>query len=424
MVVMAVIRRRVVWIIVAITSIVGFALLAVPWLGSSSAQSAVPGARSNLGRPLTNPGNRCCMAFAYDSSDNLYIMFGGTSNGTGNWSDTWTGRLSNSTFTWQQPTVVCAPISTVCPPARHSTRMAYDPTDNLVVMYGGEPSLGDTWVGQVSNNGNTLTWTKQCGTGTCPPQTRSSPGLAWDPAIPGMVMYGGFNGSGAKLNDTWVGTWSSSTSSFTWESTARCSGSLMGTGRRPAAACGPGARASAALAYDSDASQLVLFGGEGNAPTICGGSTGQQVCGDTWVFNGTTWDNKTQTSPPSNLARSGHRMIYDDVHHRLVMFGGFTDPSDPGTDNNDTFVAQWSSGKYSWTQASPSTAPQARCCVGLAFQNGSNSAIILFGGGDVNHFELNDTWRGRLGSGTFTWDCLLSCTTGSAGADASWVGVR
>lgn len=389
--------------------VVGLIALTAPW-----GVAVATGVRAPAGpqRPLAIPGNRCCMAFAYDSVDNLYIMFGGTSNGTSDWDDTWTGRLVNSTFTWQQPTVVCAPVSTVCPAARHSTRMTYDAADNIVIMYGGAPNLGDTWVGKISNSGTTLTWTRQCATGSCPPGSRSSPGLAWDPAIPGAVMYGGTNGSGGQLNDTWVGTWSSSLSSFTWESTARCSGTSLP--KVPSAACGPGARASAALTWDSDTSQLTLFGGEGNAPSICGGSTGQKVCGDTWVFNGTTWDNKTESSPPSNLARSGHRIVYDDVHHRLVMFGGFTDPADPGTDNNDTFIGQWTSGtgKYTWTQASPSTSPSARCCVGLGFQSGTNNGVILFGGGDVNHVELQDTWGGRLGSGVFTWDCLLACPTG------------
>jgi hypothetical protein len=87
-----------------------------------------------------------------------------------------------------------------------------------------------------------------------------------------------------------------------------------------------------------------------------------------------------------------------DVHHRLVMFAGFTDPANPTTDNNDTFVGQWSTGtgKYTWTQASPSATPGARCCVGLAFQSGANNAIILFGGGDTTIAAEWATGRLRL----------------------------
>jgi hypothetical protein len=62
------------------------------------------------------------------------------------------------------------------------------------------------------------------------------------------------------------------------------------------------------LAYDARRDQLVVFGG--TAPDL----------GDTWVWNGTVWDEVTPLTGPS--ARIGPSMSYDPVRERVVMVGG------------------------------------------------------------------------------------------------------
>jgi hypothetical protein len=75
-------------------------------------------------------------------------------------------------------------------------RLAYDPTSEQVVLFGGRSSgrfLADTWVWDGSQ------WTELDVAG---PSPRGLHAMTYDVARSRLVLFGGFNGS-QNLNDTW-----------------------------------------------------------------------------------------------------------------------------------------------------------------------------------------------------------------------------
>jgi len=116
------------------------------------------------------------------------------------------------------------------------------------------------------------------------------------------------------------------------------------------------------MVYDAARGEVVLFGGHDGA-----------YKDDTWVWNGTSWTEKTGlTAKPS--PRSWHAMAYDESRHVVVLFGG----SNPGL-LGDT----WEWDGTSWTQRLVS-GPSAR--EGHAMTYHPANGIVLFGGG------VNETW--------------------------------
>ena len=64
------------------------------------------------------------------------------------------------------------------------------------------------------------------------------------------------------------------------------------------------------MAYDAARGQVVLFGGYGNISEY----------GDTWVWDGTNWTQKSPAISPS--LRESHAMAYDAARGQVVLFGG------------------------------------------------------------------------------------------------------
>jgi hypothetical protein len=173
---------------------------------------------------------------AFDPTSGDLVLFGGSPpTGSNNQylSDTWLW----DGITWQQS-------SATGPVGRIEPAMATNPATSTVVMFGGitnvppgvSHDLNDTWEWF---NGN---WVQR--TSATSPSPRYQAGLAYSPADFGLVLFGGYDFSGANpitYNETW--RWNG----VTW------------TQFQPTAA--PGARRLLAMTYDSSAHQLVLFGG-------------------------------------------------------------------------------------------------------------------------------------------------------------------
>ena len=101
-----------------------------------------------------SPSVRTGACMTYDSHNSLFVLFGGQNDST--WvNETWT--FNAGTNTWA-PVVVANGAG---PAARIGAQMAFDTTNNLTIMFGGisastqYPSL-ETW----AFNGATLTWAK------------------------------------------------------------------------------------------------------------------------------------------------------------------------------------------------------------------------------------------------------------------------
>jgi len=192
--------------------------------------------------------------------------------------------------------------------------------------------------------------------------------MAYSPAIHGVMMFGGSDGT-TDLSDLWL-----------WDGTGcdrPCDGwyllSRGGTSSNPS----PAARHGAAMAKFVRGAQtyLLLFGGSSNGTDMA----------DTWELNGSAWSqvaSPPQAAPP---ARDSAAMAYDTATHQLILFGGTAN----GADLSDTWT--WNGNR--WNQLSPATVPPARHGATLG-TDPVTGALVLFGG-MANGADLSDTW---------TWD--------------------
>ena len=217
---------------------------------------------------------------AYDPIRNQFIFFGG---------QPYAGGVSNQTWAWQsgQWTQMSPATS---PAGRLGEGMAWDPALNEIVMFGGTTTtstFNDLWAWTGTN------WVAL--PDSAPPTTRSGFGFAWDPAsgANGLVVFGGLHDTstgGVYLNDTWL------YSNGTWRQ-------LQANG----AAGAPAARAGMGMAYSTSTSQLVMYGG-----LEASGAGGV----DTWIFGGSSWSQQTSASaPPAGTPV----MVYDPGMGAIIL---------------------------------------------------------------------------------------------------------
>jgi hypothetical protein len=186
---------------------------------------------------------------AFDGARARVVMFGGTT-AAGDSSETWTWDGA----AWANACTSGACTATV-PPARHDAAMAFDSKRGVIVMVGGTDATGtrlnDTW------EWDGTAWTARCTTAPCNtavPHARTGHVLAYDARRERMVMFGGQDADGARA-DVWE-----------WD----------GSAWTPVASIGPAARSASGAAYDSVRGRVILFGGR---------DTHGYPLGDTWEYH-------------------------------------------------------------------------------------------------------------------------------------------
>lgn len=203
------------------------------------------------------------------------------------------------------------------------------------------------------------------------PSARIASAMAYDAAIHSTVLFGGnsaFN-PGQTYGDTWI-----------WHN--------RWTQLFPAAS--PPARGDAGIAYDPAMGKAVLFGGIAN-------TSNPLPFGDTWTWDGVTWDQLSPPVSPPARSPSTFGMVYDPATENVVLFGGIGMPTGDygGIPFGDTWI--WNGRTKTWTQQFPSSNPSPRQTT-LAY-DAIHHNVVLFGGdnggGDCCRIYYNDTW---------TWD--------------------
>ncbi|HET6312226.1 MAG TPA: kelch repeat-containing protein, partial [Chloroflexia bacterium] len=141
------------------------------------------------------PLKRCLHELAYDPRDDLLLMFGGCSSGYGPCpqGDLWALDLASGTWTELQP-------QGEKPSPRSNPSLAYDPDRRAIFLFGGKAQDGpvsDTWVYMLDGNG----W----GTveSEISPSPRSSQGTAYDPTRRRVYIAGGDTKEGPDM-EVWV----------------------------------------------------------------------------------------------------------------------------------------------------------------------------------------------------------------------------
>lgn len=248
------------------------------------------GSWQNVTAQLTpSPSGRSWETLAYDPLLGGDLMFGGLESGAGPptpLGDTW--EFSHGR--WKH----LSPLQSPSP--RWAAGMAFDPQLSAMVLYGGfDPSEGFHAGSWMFRNGS---WSPiPCLTS---PGPRWAPGLTFDPAQQELVLFGGLGSDGTVLNDTW---------------------GLQGSQWvELAPATSPPARERGDLTFDPSLNASVLFGGD-VCTTACGSSVARYLS-DTWMFQDGTWTNLTSRVGPGPSARCCSSMVYDPLTATLLLETG------------------------------------------------------------------------------------------------------
>ena len=303
------------------------------WNGSDWAQLAT----------AVSPPGRQGAAMAYDEGHRQVVLFGGATESSLEFNDTWLfTNPQGDQWTQAQPAAM--------PNATFDYAWAYDPRNMQTVLFEGSSQThfgyAETWVWDGA------AWTQKT-------PANSPPGGYWGSMADDgqeLIFFGGFNLPAAAFsNDTWA-----------WDGT---NWTLKSPATRPPA------RRSAGLVYDKLHQRTVLFGGRD--------SNGNYLS-DTWVWDGSNWTQMLPAaSPPGAVSLA---MAYDDQRQNVVLFNGFVNAAQPS--------GTWIWDGSNWTRQSPAATPPPRTSVdsGTLAYDAANQRTILFGGNGLYSAPQGDTW--------------------------------
>jgi len=239
--------------------------------GSSETWTLTAAGWSQIG--TADPDRRFHTA-GYDTARAKVIIFGGNAFNGG----------AQSAVVSELGATAWAP-ATLAEPANIGNALAFDIARGCAVLVGGLFSTSPVQTWELRRN----SWKQVMITGPTP---RAAHMIAYDARRGVTVLYGGSDGTGTKLQDTWeyngaAGTWSQVT-------TANSPPGLSGS----------------AMVYDPIHSKIVIWGG-----AVAGVPTNEM-----YEYNGTNWAMVPLTTKPG--ARQQHSMAYDIAHQRLVVIGG------------------------------------------------------------------------------------------------------
>jgi hypothetical protein len=274
------------------------------WNGTTWTQVADGGSPGcTTACPHSPPGSYGTQ-MAYDDATGQMVDFGGGADYTNsppalNFNDTWILSYRNGTYSWAQVddsgSSGCTITCPNAPPGRNVAQMTYDPATKQLVLWGGEVNAGQANGTNATWLWNGTTWNQVDDAGgaaagcgetwpilhSCPssPPGRVGHGMAYDPALGEVVVFGGMNLFNAQeYNDTWG-----------WNGTAWTQlDADPGCGDKYLPCTGsPPARDTLAMADDAGSNQLVMFGGPG--------------FNDTWVAPAAP----KPTPPPASVQSGG-----------------------------------------------------------------------------------------------------------------------
>ena len=150
------------------------------------------------------PSPRTRLAAVYDQATNTMIIHGGNNCFSTENSDVWI--LTNANGLTGTPTWTQLPPTGTAPSGREDNAAVYDSANNRMIIYGGATTSTDdpsAWVLTNANGaGGTPAWIQLSPSGTIPP-ARATNTDVYDAAHNIMTVFGGQDGSGNILNDTW-----------------------------------------------------------------------------------------------------------------------------------------------------------------------------------------------------------------------------
>ncbi len=319
---------------------------------------------------IANPCPRSMAGAIVDTVNHRMILFGGGNYRLpwgDNFNDVWSLSLEQGYESWQLLTPNGSP-----PPKRYSMAIAYDNLSNRVLVFGGRAGdvfYNDIWALDLTSGNES--WIQLFPTGT-PPSPREALTAVFDLINNRMIIFGGLDGSGQPLNETWA-------LNFNTQSWALLSpsGNL------------PPPRGGHTAIYDPVSHRMIIYGGGG----------GSQFYSDIWALDLTmgneSWTQiyATGTSP---APRARHFGVYDRITDAFVIGFGFTYA--PGFIYfNDVFRLDLTN--LVWEQIYPvGVVIEGRrgSCAGY---DNINHRVVVFGGDQYYDYYFGDTYSLELDPG-------------------------
>lgn len=152
----------------------------------------------------------------------------------------------------------------------------------------------------------------------------------------------------------------------------------------------PSGRYGFAMVYDPLLKKAIFFGGGYQ------GSSGWEVFDDMWTYDSTNnlWTEIYPTIKPS--ARSSHKMVYDSVNHKTVLYGGWS--AESGL-MDDTWI--YDAQTNQWTEVFPVEKPPIRQSTSMYYDSIAQRVILFGGYSDVGP-HLSDTWEYNYSDNSWT----------------------
>ncbi len=127
--------------------------------------------------------------------------------------------------------------------------------------------------------------------------------------------------------------------------------------------------------WDEARQRVLVFGGHDGAPLFA----------DTWEWDGSSWTQRfpAQSPPPT----TGHRLAYDAVRRRAVLFGG----ARAGVRANELATDTWEWDGTTWLTRATPVAPPPRHSAAMVY-DAARRKTVLFGGQNASTV-LGDTWE-------------------------------
>ena len=300
-------------------------------------------------------------AFAFDTENNQFVMFGGKTDDDSTLNETWLYYPEKQY--WRQVTE-----SKLNPPPREEHVLIYDSYRNKVVLHGGEN--GDTsnelWEFDLKTN----QWSQKT--------TPNTPFMEDHQAVyvatqKGAYFFGGQNEQVRSLNELWFLDLDPTSPSFYQWKLIHSNGKKL-----------PPPRVDHGMIYDQHKNRLLIYGGWDRNE--------DRYTTDTWefLFDSMKWHRikmkpKLRDFFPSSRRHAGSAL--DEKNHLWIIFGGAGD----GGPLNDTWVFNLLDD--TWTDVTPGPAP--RMDHSLLYDPNNGNLYLMGGDRKIKgHPEkLHDLWK-------------------------------
>lgn len=180
--------------------------------------------------PINAPSQRFNFAMAYDFTDGIVLLFGGSTQDIFYLNDTWEYHMHNNT--WIE---IIPPIS---PQSRTGASLVYNSVANCFILFGGR-GFNDTWIYFPTLK----TWVQK--KPSTSPQRRCYQGMIYDNINDLIILFGGLSGVAYDkfCNDTWI--YNLNDNIWTYMNSTNS----------------PSPRILFGMAYNSDYHAVIIFGG-------------------------------------------------------------------------------------------------------------------------------------------------------------------